>query len=944
MIMNDRVNSSNTGSTQDQESSSVLLLNQLDQFLYVASKAVSESGGSCILSSEDVATATTALGLLQTLPAARPAALAYLGHLLGKQVSLYMRGGGGASRGEAGPNGADGTNSNGGSNTAATELVQDVEEVLRTLLEAERDCSSIHGGLDAGPGMWCELVCSWGVEVLAVWAADLDQMRGILEEVVGVWLECPAVRTVVGLVAQCVTRDPQGTVAHVLNTASECTPDLDWLVAHIGASHPGPVLAYLLDPSVQVPLETDQLNRTTAILNHLALQHSSAVGHALTSLLERAVQGHCWPGAGPQLLMLVTRSAPLLDTLTSALPSLLAPNTLNRLSVQVSTWVPTYFHSWTHLQQICVQLLLDCAGPSLLHTLLHGLAPALDTSPQSHNLLPVVKMSLTTLLRSLLTELCCLAYARRVNKPRVALLVSLGQPTSGGAQPLAPVLRWALQCGSSPVVRAVAQLVVMSCSQQQQPSESGLWSYLLHTFPPGPDLLHIVARLTLAIVREAQVGGNALERPLADVLTKSGPTLVNAIANVQLLSSGHTLRAPLCDAVSSLLPNLAQLINLPLAGPSVIKLLAKVSLSQPINLANTSSLAHAVTCHLMTALDSEEVEPKVVTAGFCGKLLSQLSSSSCGHGLVTRLIVEAVFRPEWARIFGAQAIPRPDYGTSHISNGSRNGLNKQLLNANYTFDSWVKLPQSHTTIFHAGAIGVGGSSRQPTPRELPRDAVTLNCQLLLNTLCSASKHHDHAPLTIALLLVEIISPDIMYNGFPWPDENIKFTIERDLTIKKTFEDFPIAWELLEFVASSRPALCYCSVLVRALTASYISIWSTSALGKSTESPKQLRATERLLEIMVIGQFLPHNMHVLPQMISHLAPHEVVAVLQDVWDYMRDNTPSPDRWALLPNRQHDRSNRHADPRSFDVCRRLIHFHVQTLGHLLPSMLQQPQQPS
>lgn len=696
-------------------------------------------------------------------------------------------------------------------------------------------------------------------------------------------------------------------------------------------------------------LEPEHLDRTTAILSHLALQHSSAVGHALTSLLERAVLGQCWPGAGPQLLMLLTRSAPLLDTLTAALPSLLAPNTLNRLAAQVATWVPTYFRSWADLQQICVQLLLDCAGPSLLHTLLHGLTPIScyptqdlqSTHAEQHtvHLQPIVKVSLGTLLKNLLTELCSLAYSRRPNKLRVSLLVSLGLPSASSGEPLAPVFAWCLQCGSVGVVRAVAQLVVMSCSQQHLPTESSLWPYLVTTFPPGPDLLHISARLTMAIMRE--VGSDTLLQPIAAVLAQSGSNLLNGIANIQLLSSGHTLKAAISEAVLSLLPKLTQQINLPNTGSSVIKLLSKISLSQPISFANTSCVANAVTCHLMAALDCEDAAQKMTSAGHCGRLLSQLSSSSCGHGLVMRLIVEAVFRPEWAHIFGA-VLPYEQPNNSESPVNNYNNCSKQLLKANYTFDSWVKLPQSHTTIFHAGSISTGGAPRRiMTNLRLPDATVALNSQLLLNALCSASKHHDHASLTIALLLVEIISPDIMYNGFPWPDENVKFTIERDLTIKKTFEDFPIAWELLEFVASNRPALCYCSVLVRALTASYIAVWSTSALAKSTESPKQLRSTERLLEIMAIGQFLSENMHVLPQMIRHLAPHEVVAVLQDVWNYMRDNTPSPDRWMLLPNRQHDRSNHHADHRSFDVCRRLIHFHVRSLGHLLPSMLKQQQ---
>ena len=94
---------------------------------------------------------------------------------------------------------------------------------------------------------------------------------------------------------------------------------------------------------------------------------------------------------------------------------------------------------------------------------------------------------------------------------------------------------------------------------------------------------------------------------------------------------------------------------------------------------------------------------------------------------------------------------------------------------------------------------------------------------------------------------------------------------------------------------------------------------------------QVRHTQRLLEVMVIGQFLPDNMRVLPQMLAHLAPHEVVSVLQDVWNYMRDNTPSPDKWVLLPDKGF------VDPRNFETSRRLLLFNAHRLGHLLPVML-------
>jgi len=69
-----------------------------------------------------------------------------------------------------------------------------------------------------------------------------------------------------------------------------------------------------------------------------------------------------------------------------------------------------------------------------------------------------------------------------------------------------------------------------------------------------------------------------------------------------------------------------------------------------------------------------------------------------------------------------------------------------------------------------------------------------------------------------------VSPDVMYNGFPWPDEEFsRVTIERDLQICSTLNDHPILWKILWGLAESRPSLCYCSVLLRASLAVQVSV-------------------------------------------------------------------------------------------------------------------------
>ncbi len=156
--------------------------------------------------------------------------------------------------------------------------------------------------------------------------------------------------------------------------------------------------------------------------------------------------------------------------------------------------------------------------------------------------------------------------------------------------------------------------------------------------------------------------------------------------------------------------------------------------------------------------------------------------------------------------------------------------------------------------------------------------------------CDASKE---ACKQLALLLVEVVSPDVMYNGLPWPDEDfIKVTIERDLTISKRFEDHPVLWKILGGLAESRPALCYCSVLLRALMAVQMNHWQASVARRASDNPKQLETTQRVLELMSVGQFLPHPLDSVSDVLGHFHAFHAHCVLVDIWNYMRDNVPTP----------------------------------------------------
>lgn len=199
--------------------------------------------------------------------------------------------------------------------------------------------------------------------------------------------------------------------------------------------------------------------------------------------------------------------------------------------------------------------------------------------------------------------------------------------------------------------------------------------------------------------------------------------------------------------------------------------------------------------------------------------------------------------------------------------------------------------------------------------------------------------------SVSLLLVEMVSPDVMYNGLPWPDEEFsKVTMERDLEIRRTFKNSPILWSILELVATHRPALCYVSVLFRALCASVLHQWQA----KSVEKTKNLLNTDlmfitvKLLEIMSLGQFIPPPLSYFHCIIEHFEPTEIAIVLKDcIWMYMKENIPSPilfetDRkgfqWRNPPPRAHIKDG---------ILRNMMEKKLPDLGHYYNMMFVLPE---
>lgn len=215
-------------------------------------------------------------------------------------------------------------------------------------------------------------------------------------------------------------------------------------------------------------------------------------------------------------------------------------------------------------------------------------------------------------------------------------------------------------------------------------------------------------------------------------------------------------------------------------------------------------------------------------------------------------------------------------------------------------------PNNIRSFLHAGIIGQG--LKFPTKEAAAPDSDIRN--MLLRAIMACCRQEDIAKTidgftSIALLLVEMTSPDVMYNGLPWPDEEFtKITMERDLHIRRTFKNAPILWSILALIASHRPSICYASVLLRAICATLLHQWRAKSVlhNQSVENNQELfQVTKNMLEIMVMGQLLYGPLAYLHVVIEHFEPFEIVVVLKEcVWNFMKENVPSPMSYRVSSN--------------------------------------------
>ncbi|CAG9762733.1 unnamed protein product [Ceutorhynchus assimilis] len=310
-----------------------------------------------------------------------------------------------------------------------------------------------------------------------------------------------------------------------------------------------------------------------------------------------------------------------------------------------------------------------------------------------------------------------------------------------------------------------------------------------------------------------------------------------------------------------------------------------------------------------------------------------------GQMLKRLCIYSKVAKVQAVRELLERALFRSDnvlFGTKHIVLDEDEEREESLLQQNRNINKTIPLTK-HSTVFNGGIIGTG-KRKARINNEVSADVVAANTSELIGVLkscCALTEENKFLETSLdsmtllSLTLVQFVSPDV--------------TMERDLAIRKMFTDTPLLWDLLSFVAVHRPALCYCSVLIRALTATLIHQWKSmgdeGGEGGNKNYKILLDTTVKVVSIMALGQLLPPPLSNIGDVLPHLRCLETVDILRDcVWCYLRDHIPSPALFTCDSNGIYWRDPVTARPpeRYTNTLRIIMQRNMETLGHLLSEM--------
>ncbi|XP_023025427.1 integrator complex subunit 5 omd [Leptinotarsa decemlineata] len=871
---------------------------------------------------------------------------------------------------------------------AALNYIQGIEAEIKTgklppLSESdELVVSEIHGVLamliSDNPTAWAPTISTWTLELLGEISSKYSGRAHFstnLNETLQLWMACRATRTLVDVNTKCLSSlihsDTEACISALLDTSVKHSPHFDWVVAHVGSCFPNTVITRVLscglkdfcqNKSYDQGCNSPKLKSVVGILGHLAGSHVEDIRKAILNMFNWSLRETFEDNdmnrlqkkaTVPYILQLVYLSSTLLSSICTDTKNILTVDVVTRLYHFVEHWC-RYFGTPEALEELVTTLILRCENGGeqiikLLLTCIH-LSKVRGNDQMKNEIVEKSKEILSNILQEMDDSV-------RHGHP-VGLISSFIKETNE--------LKKMLLSPEKIVYETAGQIVVF-LGHLNPSSLVMATQHLLQNATTHDQLVLLLNCLTSDLIDKtaqpySEKGGH-FSVVLEQILSR----------HIQKFFTSNEENLDL----SQMWKNLLTLLRWEKSGRVTCLNSRIISRTIESNLTNLTSLFTSENLHMhiiADILDTMEIPNPNESYSPSLQVILNLTQSTVnyffaccyddgtsrklkGFKKVNRILRRLCTYSMVAKVLALrELLERALFRTDNVLFGANNNEHdheseKSLLKQNKKINKTIPLTK-HSSVFNGGIIGTG-KRKLTTNNKIHSHAVAENTYQLINAMkacCTLPEENKYSDMSwdsmtlLSLLLVQFVSPDVMYNGLPWPEEEFsKVTMERDLFIRRMFANTPLLWELLSFVAVYRPAICYCSVLIRALTATLIHQWKSmgeQSKDDISENYKLLMdTTVKVIDIMALGQLLPPPLSNIRDVIPYLKCYEIVAVLREcVWCYMRDHIPSPALFVCDSNGVHWRDPITARPPEIytNTLRIIMQRNIRVLGHMYAQM--------
>ncbi|XP_014211937.1 integrator complex subunit 5 [Copidosoma floridanum] len=760
---------------------------------------------------------------------------------------------------------------------------------------------------------WAPIILDWSLKLLGNLCSDYSKHVNVsvnlkLQDYLQCWMSCQAIRTLVDLSAQCLQSqmysNPKCCVKTMFNISKVHSPHFDWVIAHIGSCFPNVFIPKILSwglkdyTTMSVPVECEdkknegRLRSLVGILNHLASYHFSVIRISLLDLFKLSLTEHTTNvnkdlkktvlATVPFLLNLTSYSPILFKVLTDDLLKLVRSDIISKFAIYWKDWKKYFNYDMACLTENIVSLVLNCCQGAfqiiniLLDTSLNSNVGDYEDLSTCKN----VKSGSREILESILKNAESIARTDHSKMNNSLLLISIRQDLPNILLLLLSHEPLRIKTGMRLLSLLGVQnynILVSATTYLLQKASTNYQLALLVRFVID-NIINLSKKfknenVTSCIGYFTQVVEESIrEAQCAKKIDNSA--VCQLFSNVSILLKWENSGLVPCmeskfisQAVTANLLHITKYLNktndFDLAS-DIVEILSNLELSKDgysTEVEVILKLTKAAIRYFDMCLAENDVAKKERGVRMISCFLRGLIKCfQFARVLALREILEVAIFSENAKFFGTQERNRFIF------------TEESLSQQNHKQGSGTILAQRHSCVFHAGIIG-HGPRKSDAHNIINREYIVLNSMLLVDLIkaCSNYSYFKQYPVDIdsvnllSLLLVELISSDVMYNGLPWPDEEFsKVTVERDLQIRRSFKDAPVLWTLLQLTAWYRPALAYCSVLLRAIIATILANCSTC---KGTI----------ITSVMALGQLLPPPLPTIVDVLPVLKPYQSLLV-------------------------------------------------------------------